>query len=73
MFFKRKYRYNILKNVRVDISDMKVYRKFLQIRRGKIHGVCWKLVDYKTTHELHNGEARACPPEEMKRLLKTAF
>jgi hypothetical protein len=43
------------------------------IRGGKPVGIRWKLVDYKTTHELHSGEPRVCPPEALKRLLKTAF
>jgi hypothetical protein len=60
-----------MKNVRVDTTDMKVYRKYVKIRSGKIAGTYWKLVDYKTTHELEG--ARVCPPEHLKRLLKTAF
>lgn len=71
MFFKRRYRYNVMKNVRVDTTDLKVYRKYLMIRRGKIAGTCWKVVDYKTTHEL--AEPRVCPQDYLKRLLKTAF
>lgn len=66
-----RYRYNVLKNVRVETSTGKVYRKYLMIRQRKIAGVSWKLVDYKTTHPLK--DARPCPPDCVKRLLQTAF
>lgn len=71
MFFKRRYRYNVMKNVRVDTTDLKVYRKYLKIRRGRIAGTYWKVVDWKTTHELVS--PRPCPPECVNQLLKTAF
>lgn len=72
-FWRPRYRYNVLKNVRIEASTGKVYRKYLMIRHGKPCGITWKLVDYKTTHEVLGKEPRVCPESEMKRLLKTAF
>lgn len=69
--FLSRYRYNVLKNVRIEKSTGKVYRKYLMIRKRRIAGVTWKLVDYKTTHPLAN--PRVCPPDQVKRLLQTAF
>lgn len=65
------YRYNVLKNVRVEKSTGKVFRKYVKIQKGKLSEPYWLLVDYKTTHPLK--DARPCPPDCLKRLLQTAF
>ncbi len=71
MFFRRKYRYNLLKNVRVEMSTMKVERKYAEISsKGKFR-IYWDVVDYKTTHRLTT--PRVCPHEALSGLLRTAF
>lgn len=73
MFWRPRYRYNVLKNVRIETSTGKVYRKYLMIRKGKPCRIIWKLVDYKTTHEIRGSEPRVCPADYVFTLLKTAF
>ena len=69
--FLSRYRYNVLKNVRVEKSTGKVYRKYVKVQKGRLSQPYWKLVDYKTTHPLK--DARPCPKDYLSRLLKTAF
>lgn len=72
MFFRKKtHRYNLLKNVRVELSTMKVERKYVRLASGKSNVIFWEQVDYKTTHKLK--VMRPCPPEALISLLKLAF
>ncbi len=73
IFFRRKYRYNLLRNVRIELSTMKVERKYITIYadRKKPDLVYWEQVDYKTTHKLKS--PRTCPADQVRGLLKTAF
>jgi hypothetical protein len=69
MFFWRpRYRYSVVGNVRIETSTMKVYRKYINMKTKE---VTWKQVDYKTTHAL--SEMRVCPPDYVNRVLNTAF
>lgn len=73
MWFRRKYRYNLLRNVRIELSTGKMERKFITIYkdRNKPDLVYWEQVDYKTTHRLK--APRTCPAEQVIGALKLAF
>lgn len=77
-FLRREHLYSRLGNVRVNRKTMVVERLYIvQIERskdgrGKIKKTAWKTVDYKTTYFLNEGN-RPCPPDNVRKLLQTAF